>query len=316
MILHVLQRAADAELRRSLGLTHHLIDRPQVVVDLHAPTKHGVDDCKFNALLAIHPTCQTGIRKCKMFRRSDSFCKKKKKQRQRSDAMRSTAATKLEDAWPSRRYCHAKCSCRATGFENTATVNFGCCGFLRNTTHIAPIASMFPVALRAISCSGLNSRSHSSVAPQPCGASRTPRSCMWKVPQMRNAVVCFLSIDRRITNLVPSSLEYTVGEEDLGAVALVLDPAKAFQRVSLPCGVGLGRRTSAHPRKILRVLCGYFEHQRRVQFEGCVAEPLQTITAILPGSKWSCMLLRIVLQDALSEVTKKSPAAEVEGLCG
>ena len=61
------------------------------------------------------------------------------------------------------------------------------------------------------------------------------------------------------------------------------------------------------PTKILRVLCGYFEHQRRVQFEGCVAEPLQTITAILPGSKWSCLLLRIVLQDALSEVTKFDP---------
>ena len=41
----------------------------------------------------------------------------------------------------------------------------------------------------------------------------------------------------------------------------------------------------------------------RVQFEGCVAEPLKTITAILPGSKWSCLVLRI-LQDALSEVTK------------
>ena len=52
------------------------------------------------------------------------------------------------------------------------------------------------------------------------------------------------------------------------------------------------------------MLCGYFEHQRRVQFEGCAAEPLQTITAILPGSKWSCLLLRIVLQDALREVTK------------
>ena len=52
------------------------------------------------------------------------------------------------------------------------------------------------------------------------------------------------------------------------------------------------------------MLCGYFEHQRRVQFEGCVAEPLQTITAVLPGSKWSCLLLRVVLQDALSEVTK------------
>ena len=47
-----------------------------------------------------------------------------------------------------------------------------------------------------------------------------------------------------------------------------------------------------------------FEHQRRVQFEGCVAEPLQTISAILPGSKGSCLLLRIVLQDTFSEVTK------------
>ena len=50
--------------------------------------------------------------------------------------------------------------------------------------------------------------------------------------------------------------------------------------------------------------CGLFEHQRPVQFEGCVAEPLTTITATLPGSKWSCLLLRIVLQGALSEVLK------------
>ena len=41
-----------------------------------------------------------------------------------------------------------------------------------------------------------------------------------------------------------------------------------------------------------------------MQFEGCAAEPLTTITTSLPGSKWSCLLLRIVLQDALSEVTK------------
>ena len=61
------------------------------------------------------------------------------------------------------------------------------------------------------------------------------------------------------------------------------------------------------PSKILLVLCGYFEHQRRVQFKGCVAEPLHTIMGILPGSKWSCLLLRIVLQDALSEVTKIYP---------
>ena len=62
--------------------------------------------------------------------------------------------------------------------------------------------------------------------------------------------------------------------EDQGVVASVLDLAKAFERVSLPCGPGPGRRTSASQERILRVLCGYFEHQRRVQFEGSAAEPL------------------------------------------
>ena len=50
-----------------------------------------------------------------------------------------------------------------------------------------------------------------------------------------------------------------------------------------------------------------FQHHKRVQFERCLAEPLQTITAILPGCKWSCLLLRIVLQNALSEVTRIYP---------
>ena len=54
----------------------------------------------------------------------------------------------------------------------------------------------------------------------------------------------------------------------------------------------------------MRVVCGHFEHQRRVQFEGCEAEPLRTITAILPGSKWSCLFLRIVSQDAMTQVTQ------------
>ena len=90
-------------------------------------------------------------------------------------------------------------------------------------------------------------------------------------------------------------------EEDQGALALVLDLAKAFQRVSLPV-VWTWATHFSLPRKILQVLCGYLEHQRRVQFEGCAAEPLTAITAILPGSKWSCLL-----QDALSDVTKTYP---------
>ena len=55
------------------------------------------------------------------------------------------------------------------------------------------------------------------------------------------------------------------------------------------------------------MLCGHFQHHRRVQFEGCVAEQLQTITAILSGSTWSCLLLDFVLQDAFSEVMKVYP---------
>ena len=96
------------------------------------------------------------------------------------------------------------------------------------------------------------------------------------------------------------------GEEDLGAVALVLDLAKAFERVSLPV-VWAWAMYFSFPRKIVRVLCGYFELQRRVQFAGRATEPLQPITAILPGSKWSCLLPRIVLLDAPSEVRKIYP---------
>ena len=102
--------------------------------------------------------------------------------------------------------------------------------------------------------------------------------------------------------------------EEHGAVAVVLDLAKAFERVSLPV-VWAWATHFSFPRKILWVLCGYFEHQGRVQFEGCAAEPLRTITGILPGSKWSCLQLRTVLQDALSEFPN-IPSFEDEGFCG
>ena len=48
--------------------------------------------------------------------------------------------------------------------------------------------------------------------------------------------------------------------EDQGAVALVLDLAKTFERVSLPV-VWVWATYFSFPRKILRVVCGYLEHQ-------------------------------------------------------
>ena len=86
-------------------------------------------------------------------------------------------------------------------------------------------------------------------------------------------------------------------------ILLVLDLATAIERVSLPV-VWAWATHFSFPRKMLRVLCGYFEHPRRVHSEGCAAEPRRTSKAILQGSKWSCLLLQIVLQDALSEITK------------
>ena len=63
---------------------------------------------------------------------------------------------------------------------------------------------------------------------------------------------------------------------DQGAITLVLDLAETLERVSLPV---VWAWETHH--NLSRVLCGYFEHQRRAQFEVCVAEPLQTTTAIV-----------------------------------
>ena len=83
-----------------------------------------------------------------------------------------------------------------------------------------------------------------------------------------------------------------------------LGPGEGFRASLPPCGVGLGDTLQLPKEDLAVAMRAHFEHQRRVQFEGCVVELLEAIMAILPGSKWSCLLLRIVLQDALSEVTK------------
>ena len=66
-----------------------------------------------------------------------------------------------------------------------------------------------------------------------------------------------------------------VKEEDQGASALVLDLAKAFNRVTLPV-VWAWATHFSFSRKILRVLCVYFEHQRsavRRMCDGAALDP-------------------------------------------
>ena len=62
-------------------------------------------------------------------------------------------------------------------------------------------------------------------------------------------------------------LGYRAGDTDEAAVTLMLGLAKAFERVSLPVVWAWAMR-------------GHSE-QWRVQFAGCVVDPLQTIAAIL-----------------------------------
>ena len=78
---------------------------------------------------------------------------------------------------------------------------------------------------------------------------------------------------------------------------LELELAEAFERVSQL--FGLGRRTSFFP--------AIFEHQRRVPRGAAPDHHCR-----LSGSKWSCLLLRSVLQGALSEVMKVDPPMVLE----
>ena len=91
-------------------------------------------------------------------------------------------------------------------------------------------------------------------------------------------------------------------------------PGKSLRSGQSSSGVGVGNALVFSQEKHCGSYCG-FEHQR-VQFEVCVAEPLQAITAILPGSNWSCLSLCILLQDALSEVTKNYPLLKLRVFVG
>ena len=60
------------------------------------------------------------------------------------------------------------------------------------------------------------------------------------------------------------------------------------------------------PVPLLRLLYGYFSRQRRVFFEGSAAVPVQTYTTIMSGSKFSDVLRRVVMQNAMRAVTATS----------
>ena len=62
-----------------------------------------------------------------------------------------------------------------------------------------------------------------------------------------------------------------------------------------------------------RAFCCYFEHQRRFQFEGCVAEPVQNITAIV---EMELIASSRRASRCLERGGEGLPGREAEGFCG
>ena len=104
---------------------------------------------------------------------------------------------------------------------------------------------------------------------------------------------------------VMSELEPFEAEEepmDPGAVTLIIDLQKAHEKVQMMTEVWNVSMCFKFSVLLPRMLRGYFAHQRGSVSEGSGATPVQTDTAILPGNKFSVVLLRLVMQDAAGAV--------------
>ena len=96
---------------------------------------------------------------------------------------------------------------------------------------------------------------------------------------------------------------YQAREERSGSSTLGVEPSEGIRAGQSPCGVGLGAALQLSKKDLAGALW-VLRAPETSAVRRMSVQPLRTITAILPGSTWSCLFLRIVLQDALSEVTK------------
>ena len=90
---------------------------------------------------------------------------------------------------------------------------------------------------------------------------------------------------------------------DEGAATLVVDFAKAFDKVPLKV-VWAWTMHFGFPKQFFGCSAGTSSTSEGYFSKGVVADPLQSITAILPGPKWSVSFSRTVMQDAMGEVLK------------
>ena len=106
--------------------------------------------------------------------------------------------------------------------------------------------------------------------------------------------------------------DYQAGEKDQGTIALVLDLAKTSERVSLP----VVWAWASFPKRFC--VCSAVTSSIRGEFNLKDVQRIRSRPSrpFSVGRIWSCLLLRFVLQDTLSEVMNVFPPLEFECVCG
>ena len=95
------------------------------------------------------------------------------------------------------------------------------------------------------------------------------------------------------------SFDHEAGQEEQGAVSLVVDPAKAFERVQ----VAVVWRCAMYfrcPQGECRFLCRYFAQKRRLRYEDGRSERRKRVQLFKQARKWS--LVPTVIHEATTKV--------------
>ena len=95
-------------------------------------------------------------------------------------------------------------------------------------------------------------------------------------------------------------------EEAETVTTAIIDLAKAFDKVELRVAWELCV-ASQFPADLLGTIFSYFVMERRLCVDGCFGTPLLTTSAILSGSKWSCMILKAVMLQPMDGLQARFP---------
>ena len=100
-------------------------------------------------------------------------------------------------------------------------------------------------------------------------------------------------------------------EEDQGTLELASGPDEGLGKGQSSCGVGLSDALQPHKENLAGAFVGTSSTTRECSSKDVWRSRSRPSRLSCQGPKWSCLLLRTALQDALSEVTKIYPSLKL-----